>query len=83
MSDYVSESIIRWATMEEALANHLAEKMGTGILPASKWRPVLTRAFLEGLHPSGQTLGEVVQRDLETIRVRMKVDFGQECFPCF
>lgn len=70
MSDYVSESIIRWATLEEALANHLAEKLGTAVLSAAKWRPVLTRALAEGKHASGLTLGEVVQKDLETIRVR-------------
>ncbi|GAQ81745.1 serine acetyltransferase 3 [Klebsormidium nitens] len=70
MSDYVSESIVKWATIEEALANHLAEKLGTAVLSAAKWRPVLTRALAEGKHASGLTLGEVVQKDLETIRDR-------------
>ena len=65
----LQNSILRWRSLDESLAAHLASKLSSDSVPFERWRSLLLSCFTKGSSWSGESVHDLVRKDLMAIKV--------------
>lgn len=66
----LESSILKWSSLEEALAAHLASKLSFVAAPADRWQRILSIAFTRGVSTRGDHVTDLIRKDLTAIKER-------------
>lgn len=70
MPGILEDSVLKWASLEEALATHLASKLSWAAAPTERWQSILFTAFKNGISIQGVPTQELIKKDLLVIKER-------------
>lgn len=66
----LESSVLKWGSLEEALAAHLASKLSWDVAPSHRWYSLLLKSFTQGASACGTRIPNLIREDLTAIKER-------------
>lgn len=66
----LESSVLKWGSLEEALAAHLASKLSWDAAPSHRWYAILFKSFTQGASSAGMLIQNLIREDLTAIKER-------------